>query len=97
MDPARVASEIHGAVFSENGRFAVDAEATEANRARVREERKARAVPFKEWWKQERKKVASKENMDDAVVDMWRSVMALSPGYAAELRTFWALPEDFEF
>jgi hypothetical protein len=47
--------------------------------------------------KEERKTVASKENMDDAVIEMWRSSMALSPDFAAELRTFWALPEDFEF
>lgn len=93
----RVATEIHGAVISENGRFSVDAEATAANRAEIREARKARAIPFKEWWKQERKKVASKENMDDAVIEMWRSAMRLSPDFAAELRTFWALPEDFEF
>ncbi len=35
--------------------------------------------------------------MADAVVDMWRSSMSLSPKYAAQLRSFWKLPEDFEF
>jgi hypothetical protein len=28
---------------------------------------------------------------------MWSSSMALSPGYAEELRSFWQLPEDFTF
>jgi len=35
--------------------------------------------------------------MDPAVLDMWRSSMALSPDYGAELRAFWNLPDDFEF
>ena len=35
--------------------------------------------------------------MDDAVLAMWRSSMALSPEYGRELRAFWNLPEDFNF
>ncbi len=93
----RVAAEINGAVFSENGTFTVDASATEARRAAIREERKARAVPFRQWWDEERTKVAAKENMDPAVLAMWRSSMELSPDYGAELRAFWGLPDDFEF
>ncbi|MEZ5171313.1 MAG: hydantoinase B/oxoprolinase family protein [Acidimicrobiia bacterium] len=93
----RVASDIHGVVVSHNGTYSVDTTATEARRAEIREERKKRAVPFKEWWTEERKKVAAKENMDPAVLDMWRSSMELSPDYGAELRSFWDLPDDFEF
>ncbi|MCZ7530082.1 MAG: hydantoinase B/oxoprolinase family protein [Acidimicrobiia bacterium] len=93
----RVASDIHGVVASHNGAYTVDAAATEARRAEIREERKKSAVPFKEWWTEERKKVAAKENMDPAVLDMWRSSMELSPDYGAELRSFWDLPDDFEF
>ncbi len=94
---SRVATTVHGAVVSQNGSFSVDVKATEARRAEVREERKRRAVPFKEWWAAERHRVQAKENMDDAVLAMWRSVMELSPDYGAELRAFWGLPEDFEF
>ena len=71
--------------------------ATEARRAEIREDRKQRAVPFKEWWAEERKKVAARENMDPAVLTMWRTSMQLSPDYGDELRAFWDLPEDFEF
>jgi N-methylhydantoinase B/oxoprolinase/acetone carboxylase alpha subunit len=94
----RVAGEINGAVFHKDGRdYVVDRKETEAKRQAMREERKAKAVPFKEWWAKEREKVAAGENMDEAVLDMWRSSMKLSPGYAKELRAFWNLPEDFNF
>ncbi len=93
----RVASQIHGTVFSNNGSYSIDEAATEKRRAEIREERKSKAVPFKQWWEEERKKVAAKENMDPAVLTMWRSSMELSPDYGAELRSFWGLPEDFEF
>ena len=95
---ARVAGEIAGAVVNKNGkRYEVDRTQTEAKRKSIREARKAKAVPFKEWWAKERKKVAAGENMDDAVLAMWRSSMALSPEYGRELRAFWNLPEDFNF
>jgi len=95
---ARVAGEIAGAVVNKNGKgYEVDRTQTEAKRKSIREARKTKAVPFKEWWAKERKKVAAGENMDDAVLAMWRSSMALSPEYGAELRAFWNLPEDFTF
>ncbi|MBX7159065.1 MAG: hydantoinase B/oxoprolinase family protein [Acidimicrobiia bacterium] len=93
----RVASEIHGVQTTMNGEYVVDSVATKQRRSEIREERKARAVPFKEWWDAERQKVAAKENMADAVCAMWRSSMQLSPEYGAELRSFWDLPDDFEF
>ncbi|MCZ7631396.1 MAG: hydantoinase B/oxoprolinase family protein [Microthrixaceae bacterium] len=93
----KVAADINGAVVSENGSFAVDTRATEARRTEIREKRKQRAVPFREWWTAEREKVAAKENMDPAVLEMWRSSMSLSPDFGAELRAFWGLPDDFEF
>jgi N-methylhydantoinase B/oxoprolinase/acetone carboxylase alpha subunit len=94
----RVAHDIHGVVAAKpNGHWEVDEAATAKRRAEIREERKQRAVPFREWWEQERKKVAAQENMDPAVVRMWRSSMELSPDYADELRAFWNLPADFEF
>ena len=95
----RIADEIHGVVARQNGStaYSVDIAATEKKRAGIREERKKRALPFRDWWAQEREKVAARENMDPAVLDMWRTSMELSPDYADELRAFWNLPEDFEF
>jgi N-methylhydantoinase B/oxoprolinase/acetone carboxylase alpha subunit len=95
----RVAEEIHGAVLEETpeGRLRVDAEASERRRAEIREERRRRAVPFREWWREERRKVAARQDMDPAVLAMWRSSMDLSPDYGAELRAFWKLADDFAF
>jgi acetone carboxylase alpha subunit len=94
----RVASDIHGVVTSKpNGRYVVDETATEAKRRQMREDRKRRAVPFKEWWQAERKKVETEENMDIAVRKMWEGSMRLSQGYGDEIRKFWDLPADFTF
>ncbi|MCP5044332.1 MAG: hypothetical protein GY944_25155 [bacterium] len=94
----RVATTIHGVVTTKpNGHVVVDEKATQAKRAEIRETRKARAVPFKQWWAEERGKVQAQENMDPAVLRMWASSMELSQGYADELRRFWKLPEDFTF
>ena len=95
----RVAEEIHGVVIAkaEGDDFEVDLAATEKKRAKLREARKKKAVPFRQWWQQEKQKVAARENMDPAVLRMWRTSMELSPSYGEELRRFWALPQDFTF
>jgi len=94
----RVALEINGVVTSKpNASYVVDEAATEKKRSDIREERKQRAVPFQEWWAEERVKVEAQENMDPAVLRMWSTSMELSPAYAEELRSFWKLPADFVF
>lgn len=95
----RIALEVHGVVASQDddGRWHGDDAATAVRRAAIREQRKGRAVPFSEWWREERGRVQAKEAMDPAVLQMWRSSMALSPDYGDELRAFWHLPADFEF
>jgi len=94
----RVALDIHGVVTTkQGGEYAVDAAATEKRRQQIREDRKARAVPFKDWWAEERVKVEAQEDMDDAIKRMWATSMELSPEYAEELRAFWNLPADFTF
>ena len=50
-----------------------------------------------DWWEKERKKVEAKENMDVAVLEMWRSSRELTPEYGDELRAFWKLPSDFVY
>jgi hypothetical protein len=95
-----VASDVYGVVAQEDAtrkEWTVDAQATERRRAEMREARKRRGVPFRQWWEQERQRIMAKEGMAGAVQEMWRSSMELSPGYGAELRAFWRLPEDFTF
>ncbi len=96
----RVAREVNGVIAdydAKSRKWTVDGTKTEARRAEIRAARRARGVPFKKWWAQERKRIQARENMDEAVVTMWRQSMALSPKYGAELRGFWKLDEDFVF
>lgn len=97
---ARVAADVHGVVASYDEKakeWSIDEAATAAKRREVREARKQRGVPFREWWTKEREKIVAKENMADAVLTMWRTSMELSPEYGEEMRTFWNLPDDFTF
>jgi hypothetical protein len=93
------AKEVHGVVAKQIGRFEwkLDQAATEKQRAKIRKQRIEKAVPFKDWWSKEKQKVASKENMDPAVLTMWSTSMELTPEYGDELRAFWNLPADFTF
>ncbi|MBW2274265.1 MAG: hydantoinase B/oxoprolinase family protein [Deltaproteobacteria bacterium] len=94
----RVAADIHGVVTKKpNRHYEIDEAATEKKRKKIRDQRKKRALPFKEWWTAERKRILAQENMDESVRRMWISSMELSPKYAEELRAFWKLPEDFVF
>lgn len=95
----RVAEEVHGLVVKQQSErdFTVDVAASEKRRADIRKERIAKAVPFKEWWDAERKRVEARENMDEAVLHMWRTSMELTPEYGDELKAFWHLPNDFVF
>ena len=95
----RIASDVYGVVATSNGKseWTVDAAATETKRQGIRDARKARGVPFREWWEAERKRVEAKEGMATAVTDMWRSSMELSPDYGDEIKAFWQLPDDFTF
>ncbi len=94
-----VAENVHGVIARKAGEgdWIIDVQATEKKRQGIREARRRRGVPFRDWWQQEREQVAAGANMDEAVLRMWNSSMKLSPGYAAELRAFWNLPVDFEF
>jgi N-methylhydantoinase B/oxoprolinase/acetone carboxylase alpha subunit len=95
-----VASGVYGVVARRDEstkEWALDEKATERKREEIREQRKQRGVPFREWWQEERKKILAREDMSDAVLRMWRSSMELSPDYGRELREFWKLPEDFTF
>jgi N-methylhydantoinase B/oxoprolinase/acetone carboxylase alpha subunit len=95
-----VAEGVHGVVARRNvgsDEWSVDQAATESKRKEIREARKQRGVPFRDWWQQEREKIQAGDNMSEAVLQMWRTSMELSPGYGQELREFWKLPEDFTF
>ncbi|MEA2640908.1 MAG: N-methylhydantoinase, partial [Chloroflexota bacterium] len=85
----RAATEVYGVV-------AEDAQATAAQREQLRETRRARAVPVREWMTVQRERILRRE-FAEPVVEMYRSSMQLSDEWAAEYREFWALDEQFEF
>jgi N-methylhydantoinase B len=85
----RYAGSIYGVVPG-------DAVATEARRAEVRAERGRKAVPVREWMKTERQRILDRDMIEPAQV-MYAESMRLSQRWAKEFRTFWELPEDFEF
>ena len=73
-----------------------DASATERRRAEMRDERGRKAVPVREWMKEERQRLLDRD-MLEPVQRMYAESMRLSERWARELREFWALPDDFEF
>jgi hypothetical protein len=85
----RFAASLYGVVSG-------DEQATERLRAEMREERGRRAVPVREWMKEERRRV-----LDAALIEpvqrMYAESMRLSPRWASEFRAFWDLPDDFDF
>jgi hypothetical protein len=96
----RVARDIYGVVAEsepQSKHWTVSDDATQERRRKMRETRKERGIPFKQWWAEERQKIEARENMAEAVLDMWRTSMKYSPRYAEELRAFWNLPEGFTF
>lgn len=95
-----VARTVHGVVAhrdERSGTWTVDEAATARRRDEIRAARRARAIPFRDWWRQERARIQARENMASAVLDMWRGAFELSPAYGAEVRAFWRLPDDFAF
>ena len=95
-----VASGAYGVVASYDEKakeWNIDLPATERKRQEIRQARKKRGVPFRQWWQQEREKVLAREKMAEAVLDMWRTSMSLSPNYGQQIRAFWQLPQDFTF
>ena len=72
----------------------VDQTATEKLRQARRKERLARAVPVKEWWGQNRKRIMLRD-MHPMILEMYQSSMKMSEAFAKEYRDFWALPDDF--
>ena len=109
-DPARIEEDLNGGFLlpryagsiygahaeEENGRYRVDPERTAENRRNMRRQRAGLAVPVRDWLKAERERVL-KEDLDPALRAMYRSSMEINDLWADEFRSFWDLPDDFQF
>jgi N-methylhydantoinase B/acetone carboxylase alpha subunit len=66
------------------------------DRDSVLAQRLERAVPASEWWAVQRERILAQDLIEPVKV-MFSESMRLEPGWAAEYRGFWDLPEDFDF
>ena len=91
------ARKVYGAVFSQDakGVFTVDAAATQARRAEIRQERLARALPTREWMKEERERIINKHAATQ-VQHMFATSFALSEKFTNQFKAFWNLPADWQ-
>jgi acetone carboxylase alpha subunit len=97
LSGTRVAADVYGVVITEDSEGSVwfDDEATASLRAEHRRQRLERAVPASEYKRHQRERLLSGDIPSPARA-MYRDVMQVSPSWAAEFRTFWDLPEDFQ-
>jgi len=91
------AQKVYGAVFTQDakGVFTVDAAKTQARRAEVRKERLARALPTREWMKEERERILNKHAAVQ-VRHMFATSFALSEKFTRQFKDFWSLPDDWQ-
>ncbi len=91
------AQKVYGAVFSQDakGVFTVDPALTQARRAEIRKERLARALPTREWMKEERERILNKHAAVQ-VQHMFATSFALSEKFTQQFKTFWNLPADWQ-
>ena len=91
------ARKVYGAVFTQDaqGVYAVDAAKTQARRAEVRRERLARAVPTREWMKEERERILNK-HAATPVQHMFATSFALSAKFTQQFKEFWNLPPEWQ-
>ena len=89
----RFASSAYGVIAKRgaDGKWQLDAKATEARRAEIRKQRLARSIPTEQWLKQQQP-IVRKGEYYSAVRNMYKSSMELSKPWADKYRTFWGLP-----
>ena len=86
---------IHGQVVVGVKTTDVDAAATQVRRAEMRKERLARALPTREWMKEERERIINK-HASVQVQHMFATSFGLSEKFTREFKDFWSLPADWE-
>ncbi|MBI1987141.1 MAG: hydantoinase B/oxoprolinase family protein [Nitrospinae bacterium] len=93
----RYRGSIYGVVASQgqDGKWVLDAPATQARRAEMRQQRLARSQSVEEWMAQTRPRV-EKQEFIEPVRKMYRQSHELSEKWRREYREFWGLPEDWQ-
>jgi acetone carboxylase alpha subunit len=94
----QTALDVYAVVFTRDDAqrvTGVDTEATKALRARHRADRLARAVPASQYKATVRERLLAGDIPAPAAA-LYRDVLRFSAKWAAEFRTFWDLPDDYE-
>lgn len=94
-----VATKVYrvAARFDQSARsYAVDSEATRQSRLECRKERAERAVPVRDWFTRQRKRVVEQELCRE-VKEMYNDILGFSEPWARQFREFWGLSPDFRF
>ncbi len=91
------AEKVYGVVISQDSEqvWTVNAAKTAARRKAIRKERIARAVPTREWMKEERARIMTK-HASVQVRHMFATSFGLSVKFKNEFKAFWDLPADWE-
>lgn len=91
------AQKVYGAVFTQDARgaYTVDAAKTQARRTEMRKERLARALPTREWMKEERERILNRD-ASTQVQHMFATSFSLSEKFTKQFKDFWSLPDDWE-
>jgi acetone carboxylase alpha subunit len=91
------AEKVYGVVITQDKHqaWSVDVTKTAARRAEIRRERLARAIPTREWMKEERERILTK-HASPQVRHMFATSFALSEKFKNEFKSFWSLPEEWE-
>jgi acetone carboxylase alpha subunit len=85
-----VIKKIYGAILDDDGK--ANAGETEAERQKIRDERKENSMDVKDWWKQEREKVVNKD-FSELVYDMYKDIMKYEK-FNKQMKKMWLL-EDY--
>ena len=90
------AERVYGAVIArdEAGVWTIDEDKTIARRKEIRQARLQRAVPVREWIKQERERIIAKD-ASLPVRHMYSTSFGLSEKFTSEFKSFWDLPADW--
>jgi acetone carboxylase alpha subunit len=79
------------------GEWELDEDATERLRKRRMEERAEKAQPVSEWYEEQRDRIKAEDDLIDDVKKTYESSMRMSKQFARFFRSFWDLPDDFNF
>jgi N-methylhydantoinase B/acetone carboxylase alpha subunit len=89
-----VAYKIYGASVAEDKEGVIlDMEKTAELRQNIRDERKKRGIPVKEWWKKEREQILKGGSFSEEIRNMYQDCLKYKT-FKDEFLSFWQLPDD---